>query len=96
MFRRNVQSIGDLLNMYLRHEGLEVPLQQRRALAAWDTLMGPAITRYTGDKFIKNQTMFVKVLNPALRQDLSMMRSQIVRRINGAVGSQVITDVRIY
>lgn len=96
MFRREVKSIGDLLNMYLRREGLEMPLLQKRAVDAWDTLMGPAITRYTGEKFIKNQTLFVKITNPALRQDLSMMRTRIVQRINGAVGSQVIVDVRVY
>ena len=39
---------------------------------------------------------FVKIDNPALRQDLSMMRSQLVRRLNAEVGSQVITDVRVY
>lgn len=96
MFRRDVQSISDLLNMYLRREGLETPLLQKRAVDAWDTLMGPSITRYTGEKFIKNQTLFVKILNPALRQDLTMMRSRIVKRINESVGSQVIVDVRIY
>ena len=96
MFRRDVQSISDLLNMYLRREGLETPLLQKRAVDAWDTLMGPSITRYTGEKFIKNQTLFVKILNPALRQDLTMMRSRITKRINEAVGSQVIVDVRIY
>lgn len=96
MFRREVKSISDLLNMYLRREGLETPLLQKRAVAAWDSIMGPTIVRYTGDKFIKNQTLFVKITNPALRQDLSMMRARIVRRINEAVGSQIIADVKLY
>ena len=96
MFRREVKSISDLLNMYLRHEGLETPLMQRRLVDAWDTVMGPAIARYTGEKFIKNQTLFVKILNPALRQDLSMMRTRIVQKLNQAVGTQVIADVRLY
>ena len=96
MFRREVKSINDLLNMYLRHEGLETPLLQKRAIDAWDNLMGEMITRYTGEKFIKNQTLYVKIINPALRQDLSMMKTRIVQRINQAVGSLVITDVKVY
>ena len=96
MFRREVKSISDLLNMYLRREGLETPLLQKRAIDAWDNIMGDMITRYTGEKFIKNQTLFVKITNPALRQDLSMMRTRIVQRINKAVGSQIITDVKVY
>ena len=96
MFRRDVQSISDLLNMYLRREGLETPLLQRRAIDAWEKVVGACVARYTGEKFIKNQTLFVKILSPALRQDLTMMRTQLVKRINGAVGSMVIADVRIY
>lgn len=96
MFRREVKSISDLLNMYLRREGLETPLLQKRAIDAWDNIMGAMITRYTGEKFIKNQTLYVKITNPALRQDLSMMRTRIVQRINQAVGSHVITDVKVY
>lgn len=96
MFRRDVQSISDLLNMYLRREGLETPLLQRRAIDAWEKVVGAGVARYIGEKFIKNQTLFVKILSPALRQDLTMMRTQLVKRINEAVGSMVIADVRIY
>ena len=96
MFRRDVQSISDLLNMYLRREGLETPLLQRRAIDAWEKVVGAGVARYTGEKFIKNQTLFVKITNPALRQDLSMMRSKLVQRLNAEVGAMVIADVRIY
>ncbi len=82
--------------MYLRREGLETPLLQRRAVDAWNNVVGAGVARYTGEKFIKNQTLFVKIQSPALRQDLTMMRSQLVKRINEAVGSMVIADVRIY
>ena len=79
----------------MRAEGLETPLNERRLINAWDDVVGPTVVKYTTEKFIKNQTLFVKIQNPALRQDLSMMRSQLVSRLNAAVGALVITDVRI-
>ena len=96
MFRRKVKSIAELLPEFLRKEGLETPLQQKRLIMSWDSVVGENIAAYCGEKFIKNQTLFVKITNPALRQDLSMMRTRIVQRINQAVGSQVITDVKVY
>lgn len=96
MFRKEVKPISELLSQYLRQQGMETPLLQRRIVDTWDSLMGPAIAQYTTEKFIKNQILFVKILNPALRQDLNMMRSQLVKRLNDAVGSQIITEVRIY
>lgn len=96
MFKREVKSINDILQQFLRKEGLETPLQQKRLIDAWDSVAGPMVARYTQEKFIKNQILFVKITNPALRQDLSMMRQQLTRRLNEIVGSSVISDVRVF
>lgn len=79
----------------LRAQGLETPLLQKRLIDAWDTVAGPTVARYTTQKYIKNQTLYVRIANPALRQDLSMMRSQLLQRLNSHVGSMVIADIRI-
>ena len=96
MFKRDVKSLSDLLQMVLRKEGFETPLLQRRLVASWDTVVGPTISRYTSDKLIKNQTLFVKINNPALRQDLSMMRQKLVQRLNSQVGSFIISDIKFF
>ncbi len=96
MFRRDVKNLADVLNLCLRQNGLETPLNQHRIIDAWEKVVGPGISAYTKEKFIKNQTLFVKISNPALRGDLSMMKSQLVQRLNNAVGSMVIADIRIY
>ena len=96
MFRRKVQSMQPLLPDFLRRQGLESPLRQRRLLTSWDDVVGEPIARYTSERFIKNQTLFVKVNNPALRADLSMGRSILVKRLNECVGAQVIVDIKFY
>lgn len=96
MFRRKVRSIQELLPQILRHEGLETPLQQQRLLSAWDEVVGKPIVQYTGERFIKNQTLFVKVLSPALRADLTMGRSLLVKKLNEKAGGQVIFDIKFY
>ena len=52
MFKRNVKSLGDVLNVLLREEGLETPLLQKRLIDSWEDVMGPAIAKYTLNKFI--------------------------------------------
>ncbi len=96
MFKRSVLPIHDLLKKFLREQGLETPLLQKRCIDAWETVAGKTVTRYTTEKFIRNQTLFVKITNPALRQDLSMMRSQLVKRLNQEVGAMVVTEIRFY
>ena len=96
MFRRKVQTLTDVLGKALRDGGLESPLLQKRIVDAWDVVVGPTVSRYTQQTYIRNQTLCVKIINPALRQDLSMMRTQLVKRLNEHVGSFVIAEVRIY
>ena len=96
MVRRKVQTLTDVLGKALRDGGLESPLLQKRIVDAWDVVVGPTVSRYTQQKYIRNQTLCVKIINPALRQDLSMMRTQLVKRLNEHVGSFVIAEVRIY
>jgi predicted nucleic acid-binding Zn ribbon protein len=91
-----VQQIDGILQMILREQGLEIPLQQKRVIDQWEVVTGNIVSTYTGEKFIKNQTLYVKITNPALRQDLTMMRHQLVKRLNESVGALVIVDVKLY
>lgn len=96
MFRREVKSVADVLQQLLREEGLETPLQQKRLIDSWETVTGRIVARYTTEKFIQNQTLYVKIVNPALRLDLAMMRQQLVKRLNEQVGSFIISDIKVY
>lgn len=94
MFKRDVQSIRDLVMRNLRLQGLETPLLQKRLVESWPAVAGNVIARYTLNAYIRNQTLFVHLSSPALRADLSMRRQVFVARLNAAVGSQVIVDIR--
>ena len=94
MFRRDVQQVKDLILRSLREQGLEMPLQQKRLVEAWPIVAGPVVARYTLNTYIYNQTLYVRLSNPALRSDLSMRRQELTAQLNKYVGNQVITDIR--
>ena len=96
MFRREVLSLSDVLKKCLRDNGLEPPMLQTRLIDSWDEVAGKVVSRYTGEKFIRNQTLFVKITSPALRSELSMMRTNLTSKLNQRVGAQIITDIRFY
>ena len=94
MFKRDVHDVKELILKNLRAQGLETPLLQKRLIDSWAEVAGQIVTNYTEGLFIKNQTLFVHLTNPALRSDLQMMRSELIRKLNAKVGSQVIADIR--
>ncbi|MBQ8657484.1 MAG: DUF721 domain-containing protein [Prevotella sp.] len=94
MFKRDVKQVSELILRTLRVQGLETPLLQKRLVDAWPVVAGPVIARYTADAVIRNQTLYVHLLSPALRTELSMRRQELVQQLNAYVGAQVIADVR--
>ncbi len=80
----------------MRQNGLETQLLQRRLLAAWDDVAGPVVAQYTETKEIKNQTLWVKIANPAVRQDLQMCRTALVDQLNAKVGTRLIAEIKVY
>lgn len=78
----------------IRVNGLETPLLQKRLVEAWPEVAGAVINRHTLNTYITNQTLVVRLANPALRSDLSMRRQEFVNKLNAYVGSQVIADIR--
>ena len=77
MFKRDVQSLRDLLLRNLREQGLETPLLQKRLVDVWPQVAGPIIASYTLNTYIYNQTLYVRLSTPSLRADLSMMKQQL-------------------
>lgn len=93
MRRRNTEEVTDVLYQYLRANGLEGPLNEYRLLQAWEEVMGPAVARYTTQKYLQNQSLCVHLTSAALKADLMMRRTEIVKALNDKVGSIVIYDL---
>ena len=93
MKRNKAEQVGTLIRHFLRQEGLESPLNERRLIAAWGEVLGPTIASYTKELFIKNQVLYVYLTSAALRQELTMGREMLIRTLNRHVGAQVITNI---
>lgn len=93
MKRNKAEPIGKLIQQFLRQESLESPLNEQRLLDAWPQVLGPTITSYTRELYIRNQILYVHLTSAALRQELMMGRELLVRNLNQKVGATVITNI---
>ena len=96
MKHTRTELLKDVILRYLREEGLETPLNEHRAVEAWPKVAGPAIAKLTGDVSFRQGTLYVKITRPALRQDLTMGRTQLMMRLNQEVGAQVVQQIVFY
>ena len=93
MRRNDAEQIGEMILKFFRQNGLESPLNEYRLVQAWRDVVGPAITKYTSNLYIKNQILYVHLTSSVLRQELMMGRDILVRNLNAKVGAQVIVNI---
>ena len=93
MRRNNAEQIGEMISKFFRQNGLESPLNEYRLVQAWKEVVGPAITKYTSNLYIKNQILYVHLTSSVIRQELMMGRDILVRNLNEKVGAQVIVNI---
>ena len=93
MRRNDAESVGMLIRKFLRQEGLETPLNEKRLIDSWGEVMGQGIASLSKPLYIKNQVLYVEVSSAPLRQQLMMGRQQLVNRLNQQVGAQVISNI---
>lgn len=55
--------------------------------------MGAMIAKHTTDIYIKHKQLFVTLDSAALRNELVLAKSKIVKMLNDAVGTEVINEV---
>lgn len=91
--KTNEQSLGDVIQDYLREIGWQQKLDEIKIIIEWDKVLGPTLSKYTDEVFIKNKQLHIRLKSATLRQELSYQKSEVVKQLNDSVGKEVITDI---
>ncbi len=93
MSKHNEHSIKEVIEQMLKAYRLDDRMAEKRLISAWDNVMGAMIAKHTKEIYINNKQLYVKLDSSALRNELSMARSKIIKMLNEAVGSEVINEI---
>lgn len=93
MSKHNERSIKEVIEKLLKAYKLDDKLAERRLIHAWDEVMGKMISNHTKDIYIRNKQLVISLDSSALRKELSMAKTKIIKMMNEAAGTEVINDV---
>ncbi len=96
MRRSNTRPIGEVLSEYIDAFRLKGKLAEVALLHSWEEVVGGNIASRTKDLKISNQVLYVKIESSILRQELMMIRSEVVKRLNEKAGSEVIKEIVLF
>ena len=91
----NSSSLTDALFEYLRENGLEQSVLEVQIEEIWPQVMGEMVSKLTRSVEVKDGMLIVHVNSAALKAQLFENRFELVRKLNEAVGAEVIRDCRI-
>ncbi|MGV3547816.1 MAG: DUF721 domain-containing protein [Pedobacter sp.] len=83
------QAIDKLLN----HYKLRGKLVETGIVAMWPEIMGTAVANRTKQIYIHQKKLFVRIESSVVKNELLIVKSAIVDKLNEKSGSQVITDI---
>lgn len=94
MKRTDITSIGDVLRQTLEEHNLTDRLEELKAADLWPRIVGDYIASMTLKPYVSAGTMTIRVPDAALRQELAMNRTGLIREINRLMGKDIITAIR--
>ena len=92
MKRTNTVSLAQIINELLGEYKIEGIIKEKRIIAAWPEVLGP-LSKPDDKLYIKNKILFAQISSSVVRNELYMMRSILLQRLNEKAGAEVITDI---
>ncbi|HEX2091364.1 MAG TPA: DUF721 domain-containing protein [Longimicrobiaceae bacterium] len=76
------QLVGDVLARFLSRSGLEGKVEAASVLTEWAERVGPQIAAVTEPLRVSEDTLFVAVATSPWMMELTLMKADILRRLN--------------
>lgn len=95
MTKHNEHSIKEAIEHLLKAYKLGDRLAEKKLIASWEKVMGKMIANHTTDLSIRNKQLVITLDSAALRNELLLAKSKIIKMLNEEVGSEVINDVML-
>jgi predicted nucleic acid-binding Zn ribbon protein len=83
------EAIEQMLNVYK----LKRKYDETGIVASWPDLVGKYIANRTKELFVRDKKLFLRLESSVIKNELMMMRSQIIQKVNEEAGTVLIEDV---
>ena len=93
MGRNNDKPLKEAIEQMLKVYKLKQRFDETALIAAWPELMGRAVANRTSQLYIRERKLFIRVESSVLKNELVMIRSEIIKRMNERAGSKVLDDI---
>jgi hypothetical protein len=93
MRKTDAQTLGEVIKEYLKSPVLNNKYKQYKLISAWETILGKTIAKSTINIYVKSKTLYVFLKSSVIRNELYMIKGEIIKRLNENAGEEIITEI---
>ena len=93
MRRSKTITLADAIKDFVREMNLEGKLNEIGLINSWEEIVGKAISSRTSNIYIKDQVLYVHLNSSVVRNELLMLRQELLEKLNQKAGTEVIRDI---
>jgi predicted nucleic acid-binding Zn ribbon protein len=91
--RGKLNKLSDTLVKILQARGMEDSIREYRIFGQWDRAVGAVIARHTQPSSLRGKKMSLIVDSPAWMQQLTLLKPEIIGKMNRRLGHDAIKDI---
>lgn len=88
------KTLKDAIESYLKDNQLDHKYKQYKVFNEWPAIVGEFLARKTEPAHIKDHTLYIRVHDAALKQELHFMKGDLIIKLK-AESDQQITDIKL-
>jgi predicted nucleic acid-binding Zn ribbon protein len=93
MRKTNDKPIKEAFAQMLKVYKIKRRFDETAIVAHWPDIVGKAVANRTKELYVHERKLFLRIESSVIKNELLLMRSQIIEKINGEAGDELITDI---
>ena len=87
------QSIGAIIQEWLRSQNLEEKIQQKSIPGYWIEIVGETVAKHAEVERVDKGKMYIKVESATWRNEVMLRREEIRTKVNEHFGAEIVKEV---
>ncbi len=93
MRKPNDITLKQAIDKLLSHYKLRGKYDETGVVTLWPEVMGTAVANRTKQIYVSNGKLFVRIESSVVKNELLMVKTAIMDKLNESAGSKVITEI---
>ncbi|MES2274487.1 MAG: DUF721 domain-containing protein [Bacteroidota bacterium] len=93
MRKTNDKTLKEAIEQMLQVYKIKRKYEETGITSAWPELVGKSVANRTKELFINDKKLFVRIESSVIKNELMLMRAQIIEKINDRANARIVEEI---